>query len=114
MPGGHTASSRGLQGASQQPLPVAMDAQGTPGVPFGPARLLPDRQRAAGLEAQKLIVELKEQTTPAALDASLRLEELKALASFQGESGSTADALYAQTVLRMYGTLMGEVSAPVS
>ena len=74
---------------------------------MGPARLIPDRQRAAGVEAQKLIKDLKEQTTDAALAATMRLEELRGLASFQGDSGSTADALYAQAVVRMYGALMG-------
>eukprot|EP00854_Cymbomonas_tetramitiformis_P003431 gene3431-4312_t len=32
----------------------------------------------------------------------------------KGESGSTADALYAQAVVRMYSALMGEVPAPIS
>ncbi|KAK3242995.1 hypothetical protein CYMTET_47333 [Cymbomonas tetramitiformis] len=99
MPGGQAGPLRGLQGSSQQPLPVALDAQGTPGLPVGQPRLVPDRQRAAGVEAQKLVIALKEQSTPAALEASIRLEELKDLASFQGESGSTADALYAQAVV---------------
>ncbi|KAK3265701.1 hypothetical protein CYMTET_25638 [Cymbomonas tetramitiformis] len=114
MPGGQAGPLRGLQGSSQQPMPVALDAQGTPGVPVGQPRLVPDRQRAAGVEAQKLVIALKEQSTIAALEASIRLEELKDLASFQGESGSTADALYAQAVVRMYSALMGEVPAPIS
>lgn len=81
---------------------------------MGPARLVPDRQRAAGVEAQKLIKDLKEQTTSAALEATIRLEELRSLASFQGDSGSTAEALYAQAVLRMYAALLGEAPAPTS
>ncbi len=100
--------ARVLQGSSQQQLPLAVDAQGVPGVPVGQPRLVPTRQRAAAEEAQKLVITLKEQTTSAALEATLRLDELKQLASFQGESVSTCDALYAQAVLRMYSGLLGE------
>ncbi|KAK3251301.1 hypothetical protein CYMTET_39360 [Cymbomonas tetramitiformis] len=49
--GGAGGMARVLQSSSQQQLPLAVDAQGVPGVPVGQPRLVPTRQRAAAEEA---------------------------------------------------------------